>query len=57
MTINTAATERALTKLAFGREALAHDALDMLNARTTQWITVQKSKPSQVVSVGVPVVN
>jgi uncharacterized protein (DUF885 family) len=31
--------------------------LDMLDARTTQWIAVQKSKPSQVVSVGVPVQN
>jgi uncharacterized protein (DUF885 family) len=29
--------------------------LDMLDARTTQWIAVQKSKPNQVVSVGVPV--
>ncbi len=31
--------------------------LDMLDARTTQWIAVQKSKPSQIVSVGVPVQN
>jgi uncharacterized protein (DUF885 family) len=30
--------------------------LDMLDARTTQWIAVQKSKPNQVVGVGVPVV-
>jgi uncharacterized protein (DUF885 family) len=29
--------------------------LDMLDARTTQWIAVQKSKPNQVVNVGVPV--
>ncbi len=29
--------------------------LDMLDARTTQWIAVQKSKPTQIVSVGVPV--
>jgi uncharacterized protein (DUF885 family) len=29
--------------------------LDMLDARTTQWIAVQKSKPSQVVNTGVPV--
>ena len=29
--------------------------LDMLDARTTQWIAIQKSKPNQVVSVGVPV--
>jgi uncharacterized protein (DUF885 family) len=29
--------------------------LDMLDARTTQWIAVQKSKPSQIVSNGVPV--
>jgi uncharacterized protein (DUF885 family) len=29
--------------------------LDMLDARITQWIAVQKSKPNQVVSVGVPV--
>jgi uncharacterized protein (DUF885 family) len=29
--------------------------LDMLDARTTQWIVVQKSKPNQMVSVGVPV--
>jgi uncharacterized protein (DUF885 family) len=29
--------------------------LDMLDARTTQWIAIQKSKPTQVVSVGVPV--
>jgi uncharacterized protein (DUF885 family) len=31
--------------------------LDMLDARTTQWIVAQKSKPSQIVSVGVPVQN
>jgi uncharacterized protein (DUF885 family) len=29
--------------------------LDMLDARTTQWIAVQKSRPSQVANVGVPV--
>jgi uncharacterized protein (DUF885 family) len=29
--------------------------LDMLDARTTQWIAVQKTKPAQVVGVGVPV--
>jgi uncharacterized protein (DUF885 family) len=29
--------------------------LDMLDARTTQWIAVQKSKPNQVVGTGVPV--
>jgi uncharacterized protein (DUF885 family) len=29
--------------------------LDMLDQRTTQWIAVQKSNPSQVVGVGVPV--
>jgi uncharacterized protein (DUF885 family) len=29
--------------------------LDMLDARTTQWIAVQKSKPNAVVSTGVPV--
>jgi uncharacterized protein (DUF885 family) len=29
--------------------------LDMLDARTTQWIAVQRSKPNQVVSVGIPV--
>jgi uncharacterized protein (DUF885 family) len=29
--------------------------LDMLDARTTQWIATQKSKPTQIVSVGVPV--
>jgi uncharacterized protein (DUF885 family) len=29
--------------------------LDMLDARTTQWIEVQKSKSAQVVSTGVPV--
>jgi uncharacterized protein (DUF885 family) len=29
--------------------------LDMLDARTTQWITVQKSKSNGTVSVGVPV--
>jgi len=29
--------------------------LDMLDARTTQWIAVQKTKSSQIVSVGVPV--
>jgi uncharacterized protein (DUF885 family) len=29
--------------------------LDMLDARTTQWIAVQKSKPSQIVSTGVPI--
>ncbi|HEX4576759.1 MAG TPA: DUF885 domain-containing protein [Edaphobacter sp.] len=29
--------------------------LDMLDARTTQWITAQKSKPNQIVSNGVPV--
>jgi uncharacterized protein (DUF885 family) len=29
--------------------------LDMLDARTTQWITAQKSKSAQVVSTGVPV--
>jgi uncharacterized protein (DUF885 family) len=31
--------------------------LDMLDARTTQWIAMQKSKPTQIVSVGVPVQN
>jgi uncharacterized protein (DUF885 family) len=31
--------------------------LDMLDARTTQWIAVQKSRPSKKVSVGVPVLN
>jgi uncharacterized protein (DUF885 family) len=30
--------------------------LDMLDARTTQWIAVQKAKATQIVSVGVPVV-
>jgi uncharacterized protein (DUF885 family) len=30
--------------------------LDMLDARTTQWITVQKAKSNQTVSVGIPVV-
>ena len=29
--------------------------LDMLDARTTQWIAVQKTKSNQMVSVGVPV--
>jgi len=29
--------------------------LDMLDARTTQWIALQKSKPNQIVGVGVPV--
>jgi uncharacterized protein (DUF885 family) len=29
--------------------------LDMLDTRTTQWIAVQKSKPNQIVSTGVPV--
>jgi uncharacterized protein (DUF885 family) len=29
--------------------------LDMLDARTTQWIAVQKSKPNGIVSTGVPV--
>jgi len=29
--------------------------LDMLDARTTQWIAVQKTKPSQTAGVGVPV--
>jgi uncharacterized protein (DUF885 family) len=29
--------------------------LDMLDARTTQWIAVQKSKSNQIVRVGVPV--
>jgi uncharacterized protein (DUF885 family) len=29
--------------------------LDMLDARTTQWIAIQKSKPHQIVSTGVPV--
>jgi hypothetical protein len=27
----------------------------MLDARTTQWIAIQRSRPNQVVSVGVPV--
>jgi uncharacterized protein (DUF885 family) len=31
--------------------------LDMLDARTTQWIAAQKSKPSHIASVGVPVQN
>ena len=30
--------------------------LDMLDARTTQWIAVQKAKPNGIVSTGVPVV-
>jgi uncharacterized protein (DUF885 family) len=29
--------------------------LDMLDARTAQWIALQKSKPNQIVSTGVPV--
>jgi uncharacterized protein (DUF885 family) len=29
--------------------------LDMLDVRTTQWIAAQKSKPNQIVRVGVPV--
>lgn len=31
--------------------------LDMLDARTTEWIAEQKSKPTQIVSVGVPMQN
>jgi uncharacterized protein (DUF885 family) len=31
--------------------------LDMLDARTTQWIAVQKAKSNQIVSVGVPVLH
>jgi uncharacterized protein (DUF885 family) len=30
--------------------------LDMLDARTTQWIAAQKTKPSQIVSTGVPAI-
>jgi uncharacterized protein (DUF885 family) len=29
--------------------------LDMLDARATQWIAVQKSKPNQIVSTGIPI--
>jgi uncharacterized protein (DUF885 family) len=41
----------------FNDEILSGGALplDMLDSRTTQWITVQKSKPNSVASVGVPV--